>query len=82
MVGDRRAATGSRPRNPATGRRVSYPPTYKLFSWSGVERNAWQDPDVLAPIEGKGVPVSAEKNGHVSVEVQVLPSMAPDSPTQ
>ena len=47
-----------------------------------MERNAWQDPDVLAPIEGKGVPVSAEENGHVSVEVQVLPGMAPDSPTQ
>jgi hypothetical protein len=33
------------------------PGKYKLFSWDGVERGAWEDEDFLKPFEEKGVTV-------------------------
>ena len=58
------------------------PGEYKVFSWERIDYGAWHDPDLLATIESKGVRVSVEENGHVSVELQVLPGVAPDSPSQ
>jgi protocatechuate 3,4-dioxygenase beta subunit len=58
------------------------PGAYKLYSWRDVERNAWQDPDVLKLIEDKGVMVSADENAHLTVELKVLPTTAPATPPQ
>jgi protocatechuate 3,4-dioxygenase beta subunit len=52
------------------------PGSYKLFSWREVEQNSWQDPDVLKPIEDKGVKVSVDENGHLTVELKPISSAA------
>jgi Carboxypeptidase regulatory-like domain len=53
------------------------PGEYKLFAWKEVERNAWEDPDFLQPFESKGVDVTAEENGHVTVALKLIPTEAP-----
>ena len=50
------------------------PGNYKIFSWREVESNAWEDPDFLAPFEGKGTGVTAEENSHVSVTLKLIPT--------
>lgn len=49
------------------------PGTYKLFSWEEVEQGAWFDPDFLKPYESKGETVRVEENGHVSVDLKLIP---------
>jgi len=58
------------------------PGAYRAFAWREVEYGEWNDPDFMKPIEDKGVPVSAEENGHVTVELKVLPSATPANPPQ
>jgi hypothetical protein len=48
------------------------PGKYKLFSWKDVEDNAWQDPDFLKPFEDQGTEITAEKNGHLSIQLKFI----------
>jgi len=50
------------------------PGKYKLFAWKEVENNAWQDPDFLKPSEDQGTEITAEKNGHISVQLKFIPT--------
>jgi hypothetical protein len=50
------------------------PGAYKLFSWNEVENNAWEDSDFLAPFESKGTKITAEENGHVAVQLKLIPT--------
>ncbi|MFY9530863.1 MAG: carboxypeptidase-like regulatory domain-containing protein [Candidatus Acidiferrales bacterium] len=50
------------------------PGEYKLFSWKGVEDNAWEDPDFLKPFESKGVVVTAGENGHIAIQLRLIPT--------
>jgi len=45
---------------------------YKLFSWKDVENNAWEDPDFLKPFEDQGKEITAEENGHISIQLKLI----------
>jgi len=51
------------------------PGEYKLFSWREVDYGDWQDPDFLKPVEDRGVKITTEENGHVTVELKVISSV-------
>ncbi|MGB9242599.1 MAG: carboxypeptidase-like regulatory domain-containing protein [Candidatus Acidiferrales bacterium] len=53
------------------------PGSYKLFSWKEVENGAWEDPDFLAPFEGKGTKIIAEEDGHASIRLKLIPADKP-----
>jgi hypothetical protein len=46
------------------------PGKYKLFSWTDVESNAWEDPDFLKPFEDQGTEITAEENGRLSIQLK------------
>ena len=48
------------------------PGKYKLFSWKDVENNAWEDPDFLKPFEDQGKEITAEENGHISIQLKLI----------
>ncbi|HMD32197.1 MAG TPA: carboxypeptidase-like regulatory domain-containing protein [Candidatus Acidoferrales bacterium] len=56
------------------------PGGFKAFSWREVELGAWQDPDFMKPIEDQGVRITAEENGHSSIQLKVLASDPAASP--
>jgi len=58
------------------------PGDYKLFSWKDVEPGEWEEAEFLKPVEEKGVKITAEENGHRSVDLKVIPGTAAagDSP--
>jgi hypothetical protein len=48
------------------------PGEYKLFSWDGLEPNAWFDPDVMAQSETKGVPVRVTDSSSEMFDVKLI----------
>jgi beta-lactamase regulating signal transducer with metallopeptidase domain len=48
------------------------PGEYKIFAWSDVERNAWQDADFIRAYEGRGKPVRVGDGTKEKVEVTVI----------
>lgn len=50
------------------------PGDYTLFSWEQVERNAWQDPELLKDFAGKGQSVSLEEGDGKSVQLVAIRS--------
>jgi hypothetical protein len=48
------------------------PGNYKLFAWENVERGAWQDPEFMRSFENRGVAVTIEEGGKVSLDVKVI----------
>jgi len=48
------------------------PGDYKLFSWDGLEPNAWFDPDVMAQSETKGVPVRVTDTSSETFDVKLI----------
>jgi hypothetical protein len=48
------------------------PGTYKLFAADGIDRNAWEDPETIAEIDGRGEPVQVGENGKYSVTLKLL----------
>ena len=57
------------------------PGAYKAFAWKEVEWGEWNDPEFLKPFEEKGAKIEAEDNGHVTVQLKLLPSVpSPKTP--
>jgi hypothetical protein len=48
------------------------PGDYKVFSWDGLEPNAWFDPDVLAQSETKGVSVRVTDSSSEMIDVKLI----------
>jgi len=50
------------------------PGSYRAFAWENVERDAWQDPEFLASIEGRGVLVQATEGVDADADLLVVPA--------
>lgn len=50
------------------------PGRYKLFAWEQIENSAWMDPDVLKPVESKGIAVDVKEGGKETVDLKVIPA--------
>jgi carboxypeptidase family protein len=48
------------------------PGNYKLFSWQGVERNAWQDPEFLKDYESKGEAIEVKDRDEKSIDLKLI----------
>jgi hypothetical protein len=48
------------------------PGKYKLFSWQGVEEDAWQDPEFLKEYEGKGEDLEVKDGDQKSMELKLI----------
>jgi len=48
------------------------PGSYKLFSWTGIENNEWEDPDFLKPFEGNGEAVELRDEDSKTVNLKVI----------
>jgi hypothetical protein len=48
------------------------PGTYKLFAADGIDRNAWEDPDVIAQIDSRGEPLQVVENGKYPVILKLI----------
>jgi hypothetical protein len=56
----------------------SVPPAeYKVFAWEDVENGAPQDPEFRRPFEKQGVTVKLAPNGHESIELTSIVTLAP-----
>jgi hypothetical protein len=51
--------------------RAIAPGIYHLFAWSELEGAAYRNADFMKPFEGRGKPVRIEKDGLISVNVQL-----------
>lgn len=49
------------------------PGSYRAFAWEGVERDAWQDPGFMAPIEGLGFNVQVSEGAQANADLLVIP---------
>jgi len=58
------------------------PGDYKLFSWSHVEEDEWNDPEFLKPFEDKGISVHVEEEDHKSVNTRMIDTSADEEPKQ
>jgi hypothetical protein len=52
------------------------PGEYKLFSWEEVEDGAWQDPEFLKPVEGKGEKIELNESDQKTVTLTTIPAPA------
>ena len=50
------------------------PGRYKLFAWEQIENSAWMDPDVLKPVESKGIAVEVKEGGKEALDLKVIPA--------
>jgi hypothetical protein len=50
------------------------PGDYTLFAWEQIERNEYMDPDFLGHYEDRGKAVHVDDAGHVSVQLDVIPT--------
>jgi carboxypeptidase family protein len=48
------------------------PGKYKLFSWQGVEENAWQDPEFLKDYESKGEAIEVQDRDQKSIDLKLI----------
>ena len=48
------------------------PGEYKVFSWDGVDNNAYMDPDFLKPYEELGRAISVNESSNPSVDVKLI----------
>jgi hypothetical protein len=49
---------------------------YRVFAWEDVADGAWQDVEVLRPVEGRGKPVRITEGGQTAVEVVAIAGRA------
>ena len=49
------------------------PGSYKVFAWEEVEKDIWQNPEFMLPIEGRGAVVEIQAASQSSADVQVIP---------
>ena len=50
------------------------PGEYKLFAWQEIELEAYRDPDFLRPYEDRGVPVTVQEKGYLTIQLPAIPS--------
>src|SRR6185295_15479155 len=50
------------------------PGTYKAFAWEVVARDAWQIPDFIRAIEGRGITVEIREGSTASADVMAIPA--------
>ena len=48
------------------------PGKYRVFSWDGVERGAWEDPDFLKPFEDKGIAVELADDDRKNLDLSLI----------
>lgn len=48
------------------------PGSYKIFSWTGIEKDEWQDADFLKPFEDKGETVELQDEDMKTVNLKVI----------
>lgn len=48
------------------------PGSYKLFSWTGIERGEWEDEEFLKPFEAKGESVEVQDEGMKTVNLGLI----------
>jgi len=58
------------------------PGRYKAFAWREVDAGEWDDPDFMKPFGDKGVKIEPEENGHVTVQLKLLPEASNPKPPQ
>ena len=51
------------------------PGSYRAFAWENVERDAWQDPEFLTLIEGRGTTVQATEGIQADADLIVIPAV-------
>ena len=49
------------------------PGDYTLFAWERIENTAYMDPDFLGRYEDQGKAVHVEEDGHVTLQLDVIP---------
>jgi len=49
------------------------PGNYRAFAWEEVDRDSWQDPSFLAPIESRGFTVQINEGGQGNADLFVIP---------
>ena len=78
LVPESLAPDGSNLRLGSNGRTSSFsfadvpPGTYTVFAVAQFEYNAWQNPNFLASLQGRGVEVNLSENDHKHVEVSII----------
>jgi hypothetical protein len=50
------------------------PGSYRAFAWEDVERDAWQDPDFLALIEGRGTTIQVGEGIEADADLLAIPA--------
>jgi len=58
------------------------PGKYKLFSWEGIESNAWEDPDFLKEYETKGTAIEVQEADKKRADLKVIPDTGSDAKTE
>ena len=48
------------------------PGSYKIFSWTGIEKDEWEDADFLKPFEDKGETVELHDEDVKTVNLKVI----------
>ena len=51
------------------------PGDYKVFAWEDIEKLGWQEPTLVRPYEGRGLPVRIEEGKKMSVDVTSIPAV-------
>jgi hypothetical protein len=51
------------------------PGSYRAFAWEDVERDAWQDPEFLTLIEGRGTTVQVSEGMQADADLIVIPAV-------
>jgi sarcosine oxidase gamma subunit len=49
------------------------PGDYVVFAWDGIESGEWQNPEFLAPFEGRGARVHLGDNAAVAIDLTAIP---------
>jgi uncharacterized protein (DUF2141 family) len=53
------------------------PGEYKIYAWEDLEPGAYMDPDVMKPVESKGVSVTIKEGSSENVMVNMIPADSP-----
>jgi hypothetical protein len=58
------------------------PGKYKVFSWEGIEKQAWEDPDFLKEYEDKGKDIEVVDSDQKSLELKSLSTQDSQTKTE
>jgi hypothetical protein len=49
---------------------------FKLFAWQDIESDAWMDPEVVRPVEGRGEPLTVKESTRSTLHLTLIPTGA------